>query len=294
MAEFGCLWQLETPVGTLEFNVLDSAGEGLRLTGVEGWDAPSMRSQVEVVPQADGATVFPSYDGARFPILHGVIVARSPESRTAWEDTIKQHARSIKRTDGVLRQWPTGYPARRCTVRQYDQVSIAASPGMVPRGFQIALVSGDPAVVSDLQHHVDTSGLQPGEGSWVFPHVFPFSFGDTASGGTASLNVGGNTETFPVIQIYGQASSPRVANLTTGEQLSLTALALGPADYAEIDCAAQTVTLNGSTLHSLIGALDVASSTFWTLEPGTNQIQLTASQFAAGAYAKVLYRDAWA
>lgn len=294
MAEFGCLWTLETPVGTLEFNVFDSDGEGYRLTGVDGWDAPSMRSAVEVVPQADGATVFPSYDGARFPIVSGQIRAFTSESRTRLEDGLKAHMRAIKRTDGVLRQFPTGYPARRCTVRQYDQVSIAASAGMGPRGFQLAFVSGNPAIVSDLEHTVDTSGLQPGQGSWVFPHVFPLSFGDTASGGTATVNVGGNTETLPTIRIYGQASSPRVANLTTGEQLSLTALALGPADYAEIDCAAQTVTLNGSSLHSLIGALDVATSTFWPLEPGTNQIQLTASQFAAGAYAKVLYRDAWA
>jgi hypothetical protein len=295
MAEYGCRWTLETPLGVLEFNgTPDANGEYLRLTAVEGWDGASMRSSVEVVPQADGATVFPSYDGARFPVLAGLIVAFTPQTRTAWEDLIKAHVRAIKRADGVLRQYPTGHPPRRCRVRQYDQVAIAPSQGLQPRPFQIHLVSGDPAIVSDIELAVDTTGLQPGQGSWGFPFAFAFAFGDTASGGTATVQAGGNAPTYPTIRVYGQATSPRVANLTTGESLSLSALSLAAGDFAEIDTAAKTVTLNGSSLHSLIGALDIPTSTFWALQPGPNTIQLTASQFAAGAYAEIRWRDGWA
>lgn len=293
MAEFGIWHELETPRGTLEINPA-GGGDGLYLTNVAGMDGATVRAPIEARPQADGAIAFDHFRGARYITLEGYLRATSQggsedlATRTVLEDRLRAYTDSILRANGTLRFAPSGQPKRRVTVRLIEQVQIR---GGLLKEWQVQLVAHDPLVYSDAESAQDTTGLQPGEGSLSLPFVLPFSVGDVASGGTATVVNAGTVPTPPTVRIYGQATSPAVTNLTTGETLSLIGLSLSSGDYAEVDMAAETVTLNGDAGTSLVGSVDVPRSTFWRLEPGPNEIQLTATQFAAGAKATAVWRD---
>lgn len=254
---------------------------------------------MDPIPQRDGATVFDFFRGPRYPILEGYIRShghgdsRDLTTRNELEDKLRAHTSAIVRADGILRWFPSGFAPRRLTVRLLDQVQIKGGAGMVPREFQVALIAADPVIVSDLELSQATAELEPGPGAFGFAFSFPFSFGDVSSGGTTTVVNTGNVEARPRLRVYGQITSPRVANLTTGQAVALPGLALSSGDYAEIDCGEETVRLNGGDV-SLLSNLDVASSEFWTLASGQNAIQLTAAQFESGAYAQVVWRDAWA
>lgn len=289
-------YTLDTPAGRITLNPTDGS-DGFYLTDVAGMDGAVVRTVVEPVPQADGATVFPAWLGARYPVLEGYIKAVSDADtdenlarRGELEDTLRGYAESMLRADGALRWKPAGKPWRRVTVRLAEAVQIR---GGFLKEWQLALVAEDPRVYSDDEHTADTSGLTAGGGSWLWPHGWPHSFGAPSSGGTVTVTNAGTVPTAPVIRLYGYALAPAIVNLTTGEGLSLVNLQLGQGDYAEVDMRRQTVTLNGDDGTSLLGGLDVPRSTFWQLAVGQNQIQYQAAGLAGSAFARVLWRDAW-
>lgn len=101
MAEVYIPYNLETPYGTMNFN-LD--GDGFKLTSVEGLDSPAIRSSMQPAPGRDGIVLFDSYRGARQPMLQGFIRVTSGNlaDRLALEDQLRSYTNSILRQNGVL------------------------------------------------------------------------------------------------------------------------------------------------------------------------------------------------
>lgn len=291
MAEFGIVYTLETPLGTLTFNPSPNPGDGyLRLAAVEGLDGGVLRSTVEPVPQADGATVFDAYRGAMYPILRGQIKASVLSTRRGLEDDLRALTDSIVRADGILRWTPSGAATRRVTVRLLEALQI--NGGLI-KEFNLALVAGDPTVYADAQQTSDTVALTVGGGAEVFPHGFPYSYGDPSGGGTVNVTNGGRVRTYPVVKIYGPVSAPAIYNVTTGKVVSFSGLTIAAGDFLEVDMRAETVELNGSPDVNLIGRIDSVGSEFWALEPGVNSIRLSGSGFDANTKASVVWRDAY-
>ncbi len=302
MAETHIPYELETPRGTLYFNTYDANGNGYRIEQVGGLDSAVLRSTVENRPQAPGAIVFPGIDGARYPILSGIIrVTDADEAlnlvrRRELEDKFRSCASSLKPGPlGTLRWTPSGAPMRRLgAVQLIDQPFVSGSAGSVVKEWSLALIAGDPMVYSDTEFEASTVALAPGVGSWGFPFSFPFSFGSASTGGSVLLYNGGDEPAWPKVRIYGSCVAPRVANLTLGQAVNLPGLAIPAGNYAEVDMLNETVYLNGSDALSLGGSIDSISSEFWQLGLGDNAIQLTASAFVAGARASVVWRDCYA
>jgi hypothetical protein len=68
--ELAIPWYLDTPLGTITFV---RAGDGYRVQQVQNMDGAQIRAASEQLPAWDGAIVYDSYRGGRFPVLSGII-----------------------------------------------------------------------------------------------------------------------------------------------------------------------------------------------------------------------------
>lgn len=290
--EFSVPYTLETPRGTLTFNDTAS-GSYYWLNGIDGMDGAAVRTNVDVKPQRDGAILHNSYLGARTIVLTGQVVAGSFETRRTMLDDLAAHVVSILRANGTLRFTPTGGSARQLTVRAFDKAVVR---GGVVKEFQLTLLAPDPFVYSDTLFSASTSPLTGGgtAGGVALPHAFPFSFGEYTAGGEVTVTNSGNVNSYPVVRVYGPITAPTLRNLTTGSVLSFPGLSVSAGSYAALDMAAETARLDDLASSPLIRYLDVASSEFWPLIPGSNIVRLTGSSFSSATNATVLYRHAFA
>ena len=298
MAERGIPYKLTTPYGSVIFNDLSAFMAGqpcFLLTNVSGVDGGAVRATVERIPQRDGAVIFDAFQGEMQPILEGKIWAKTAAEIRERADYLKACCKSILRSDGTLSWFPSGAPDRQVLVRLFDKPTIQSQSGTWSRTFQLSLVSPDDRAFSLTQYSQDSTLLASAVGgTFVLPTILPFSFGDATAGGDASCLNSGNTDSYPVIRIYGSVAAPRITNITTGLYVSMLGLSVGLGDYVEIDMRNETVRLNGNEDVSLIAFLDVANSTFFPLIPGTNSIRLTGSNpDGTNAKATVIWRDAW-
>lgn len=154
----------------------------------------------------------------------------------------------------------------------------------------------DPRAFSQTQTTTTGAALSSSGGGKTYPFVYPRLYTATG-GGTCSPVNAGTDDTPPIFRIYGYAVNPQIVNLTTQERIvlgSASSLAtISSGDYLEIDVAARTLRLNGSTTGDRASFLDSAGSTWFELAPGTNYLQLIATDYDAGARLDVLARDAY-
>lgn len=159
--------------------------------------------------------------------------------------------------------------------------------------WQAQFFAEDPRAYSQTLTKESSDALAPAGGGMVFSFGFPFTF-STSSGGTVSVMNSGKRKTPAVFRINGYCLNPQIVNLDTGERIILgkdSAAAEVPAgSYFELDVAARTVKLNGTT--SVRNLLDSANTTWWELPPNLTNLQLQAAD-SSGATLDVLYRDAF-
>lgn len=286
---------VDTPRGTLAFNAT-AYGAGVpqfRLDGDSGFALTSaVRVAQDDLPGRDGTLLGDGLGKGMTANLRGSIRAASLADRALALQMLRGYLRSILRADGTLRWTPTGMTERRLTVRLLEDPLDA---GPVVKTFSFSLVSPTANFCSSVQQTIDTSGLTGSIGGGIeFPFDFPVNFGDAGSSGTANVTNAGDTDAYPVVRVYGAIAAPVLRNQTTGKYVSLPGLTLNAGDYAEIDMRGETIVLNGSQSFSLIGSLDVAASSFWSLAPGVNVISLSGSSPDANAKARVIFRDTFA
>lgn len=150
----------------------------------------------------------------------------------------------------------------------------------------VELYATDPLIYSDTLMDVQT-GLSTPSGGMVFPLVFPLVFGSTGSFGTITVTNTGTVSTAPKFHIVGPVTNPTIRNETLDKQLTVS-IVLAAGDYLDIDVAARSVLLNGST--SRYSSLTTAQ--WFNLVPGGNEIRFTAAG-ATAATVDVIYRSAW-
>lgn len=133
-----------------------------------------------------------------------------------------------------------------------------------------------------------------------YPYYISSEETQTALSGTGVQTIynAGNTDSFPVIEVYGPSSSFVVLNDSVldfdGNPLNVTyndalpgAVAVGGGDYIEFVHFVGTAYLNGSGARRLSG-VDFRATTFFPLVPGDNFVAVV------GATALVKSNDAWA
>lgn len=115
-----------------------------------------------------------------------------------------------------------------------------------------------------------------------FPYAIDFTQISSSFSGSQALNNVGNTPFWPVFKVTG--GGPFVlSNDTTGMAIVFIGTYSG---YAEIDTFRNTIYQNGSGAN-LKDGLDVETSDFWSLVPGSNVVTVV------GGNVEVLWQAAW-
>lgn len=99
----------------------------------------------------------------------------------------------------------------------------------------------------------------------------------------------GDVGSSPIIKIYGPGTEFKIENTTTGEYIELKGVEIKEKEYFEIDFKNHTIKKNGTTY--AYNALVFATSKWWKLEPGGNEITVTGLNFSAES--KIIWQDTY-
>jgi hypothetical protein len=112
--------------------------------------------------------------------------------------------------------------------------------------------------------------------------------------GSPVVVAGGNMAAPWTASLYGPATGPKFANDSAGLTLEFTDdLVLAAGEFVALDSQAHTALLNGDTASSVLGSLNFATSDWWMMQPGPNQLRYYPDAAAPGAVAELSYRPRW-
>jgi hypothetical protein len=118
-----------------------------------------------------------------------------------------------------------------------------------------------------------------------FP-FFPLNLGGDAVSSQLSIDYDGDVKTFPVWTIHGPGDDPKLINQTTGESLSISNVTLDDTQTITIDTKLRQITLDDNI--NLLPQL-AWGSTFWTLEPGINQVKIEMANATSDSSIQLAY-----
>lgn len=269
--------QLLTPNGTLTFG--GTSIPRLMVVDAPGFDNASLRTAVDPAPQKGGAIVHRALEGARYPGLKVLLQGADAPGVATYEDTIKSYVGSILSTQGRVLFTPPGQAQRFAEVNAYDMVEftpVQTGDFGEPVGFykvgMIPLVASDP-----------------------YTYTYTQDVNDILPGGSLAISNLGNAPSFPVLRVYGPFSAFTITNTITAQAVAMgnaNPMSITTGHYVEIVNKWETCVLDGNVRH-IEGYLDVTSTNFWSLSPGSNTI--TASFVGSGGTTKVtvLSNSAW-
>ena len=163
------------------------------------------------------------------------------------------------------------------------------------QAFRLVCKIKDPTIYGYPSKTASTQGtdVTTGGGAAEFPFAFPVVFGASEFSVTASANNAGTIAAYPLsILVVGPVNNPKITNVTTGEYIEITENLSSSSEILTItyDKDTLTVAINGN---SVLGSV-TATSTFFKLQPGTNQLTLTGTSIGEDAYVTVNFYDSYA
>jgi hypothetical protein len=258
------------------------------ITGVDGMDLMAVRQADEKRPYDHGAIdLSPDLLPNRVIILRADVISPQPSDliffRTA--TAIRNHAQT--QLLPLVWQLP-GQGKKMCMARVRNRAfpidrNFALGFGNVTLQFW----APDPFVYDNNQKSVVVTSPIVVTG-FGFPIAFPLTFGGDLGGSSiADLTNLGDIYTYPTATIYGPIVNPTLSNTTYGQDWHLN-MTLSAGDVLVVDFKERTAVLNIS--QSVYSYID-ATSIWWHLMPGTNEIRLSGG--GVGGSAQVVWRDAW-
>jgi hypothetical protein len=193
-----------------------------------------------------------------------------------------------------------GLSARRINLRPVEDGMGPLTPGDFASGVKevpFRLVASDPAIYDDS---VESETLPPftPAGGFSWPAAWPISWGAAGTGGTGTVTLGGDWESWPTFTISGPSSgtltNPIIENVSTGDRLALNnngGVSMSPGQSLIIETHPARRSIAFSTGASRRGKLSDDSDWF-PLLPGANQLRFRASGSTTDATVLVEARTA--
>ena len=126
--------------------------------------------------------------------------------------------------------------------------------------------------------------------TWPEPGIAGISFDPGSSAGRNYITNYGNMVAPVRMVLTGRCESPTIYNRTTGEQITFVGLTLAESESLVIDTETGSVIVGSSSYYSKI---DWTYSSWWGLAPGTNEIELAASNVDENCQLTVTSRARW-
>jgi phage-related protein len=258
------------------------------------WQAKG-RFMPEVLHEEDGV---PGQPGARhrasrhkehdFTIRITISAADEPGLRTAQRAMVS--SMDPTRGEGTIRVTSPLADVREIPVYYVDGLQMDESPGASGPTMQqcdVTFRAYDPY----WRDPSDVSGtFTIGAAPTFFP-IFPIRLAASQIAASQPVLNGGDVDTWPVITLVGPGGAITLRNLTTGKSTVFSTVALGAGESIVIDTrpGVKTVTKNDGS--NLFSDLDPTTA-LWSLQPGSNSVQLEMSGASVGASSLVFaYRQ---
>jgi hypothetical protein len=258
------------------------------LERIEGLDMPEIRLQEQDRDGAHGSFAFAKYTRSRAITITGAV--RVPE-----ESGVEEYLDSLK-VNYAPSENPLPFYYKHPNVAQKVincnslgvryPVDIAWNIRYVP--FQILLIAEDPRAYGP-EITVGPVGLPVTSGGMSWPMTFNFGPTTAQVGGHMDCYNSGNSEAYPVITINDAVQSPRIKNLTTGNELTVD-YTLKDGDQLVLDTRTRTLYLNGGDRTDLVSQF---VNKWPLLAVGENTLQFHATAYSATADATTKYRSVW-
>lgn len=280
---------LSTATGNVTLHSTASGSNAVvtRAEGLQG--VAPVRNLITQRSQASGGFVRSRFTDTRTITLEGEVLGSSIEGAFDNFDTIASAIYDSIGTERTLK-WTRDASGQQLQagVRLQDFQPLTLTDGAAWVKYQVSFVAPDPRVYSQTETTGTGNALAVAAGGKTYDYTYTRGY-NPSSGGDVAYNNTGSVPTPPIIRIFGYCTSPQV--ILTDEIRLIFSGEVAPGDYLEIDAAARTVKLNGTT--SRLNLLDPVSSTFFALPVGSGSVQLVASNFDANARADLIYRPAF-
>jgi len=254
--------------------------------GIKGLESPEVRESADVLVEADGGVHGNFYYGRRPIVLTGWIDPDPDQATSNLRQERLFRASNAMRKDAVLTWTEDGSVARRLVLRRQQQLVIASQR---PKTFQLPLVSAQAEIEAAAEQSLVLASGASGYLGFASPTVSPLQ-SVIAAGGQQFVVNAGTTPAYPILELSGPITNPRVLNNATGQEFRMIyTLAAGETLIA--DLRRRTVLLGGTV--SRYSAVEFPASKWWALKPGNNDIRLNAASAGAGAQVVVRWRDSW-
>lgn len=291
---------------------LQTAGDaGPYAVLVKDWDLgyPDVREvKIDQVAQ-NGVNDFTQYHGGRVVKLSVLVFDQNGTSKHQTLDLLRAACHPSHRPQLVIQA--DGWPQQRvltlrgqpmsCVIGQLAAAYAEATLSWIcPSGSMDALS----VTTAEVVPAAATTGLSFTPTNTLTGVGISFTPTNTLTGVGLSFTPGslsnvdtvtnaGTESTPPVITIYGKCASPVVKNRTTGEVFSIPGLTIFDGEYLTIDMANKTVLKNSDSGQSFYGQVDFSLSTWWTVQPGNNDIEFDASNVDNACVAFVSFTSRW-
>lgn len=236
--------------------------------GISGLDSPEVRDNAALIPAGDGGLHYDFFHGRRPVVVNGV---HRPDVTPAAHNLLAQkikRASNAMRADAILRWTNSGFPERRLSVRRNGPTRV--SVGRRPKTFSLELIDSDYRLLSELEH--DSGAKAPNV-------TFDVD------------NLGDELASWRWVLTGPNAATIRLRNITAGLEVRFKpTFALAAGEVLEVDLAPPwpTITVDGDPAYAEV---DFLPTTWWGLEPGVNQLQVTAG--AGAGTSRFYHRDAY-
>jgi hypothetical protein len=253
----------QATLGTLRLGAVDTSGVAWFLQGVEGWDSPEVRAELQDREADHGSWASPVYLGSRPITLKGTVEA---PDRPTLDGALDQLYAAASLTDTTLTVWEA--TPKQATVRRSGKV-LAEYVTDRTATWSVMVTAADPRRYSTTLQSATT-----------------------VSGQINATN-SGSMDTRPILTIAGPVVAPVVSALyPDGSVRQLTySLDLASGDVLVIDTDAHTVVLNGGVSRRRF--MTVASG--WPTIPAGSAVnyQFQSSTYSALPMLTATWRSAW-
>lgn len=260
-------------------------------SGITGLlDVADTRESADDLTEGDGGVHGNFWMSRRSGTLQGWFDVQAMSTVNANVQKLKRASRAL-RGDCVLTWTESGSAIQKqLTLRRAGGKSLQIT-GRRPKTFTLSLVSAEPRILSAVENSQIIVPGGSGELGITSPIASPLqtTFG---AAGNATITNSGDDISWPRFRIDGPITNPTLLNNTTGYRISL-AYTLAAGEYLTLDAnpRARTILLGGTANRA--SALIRASSQWWSLSPGSNDVRLLAAAYSSGAQLTTWWRHAF-
>ena len=259
------------------------------------------RLDLGIAEHRDASSPAPDMDGSNDPTwligARDVIVAGTmiPDVAELWEmrEALTSFASPRLRCTLTFQESPTS-PVRM--VRRARAFQIPTRANAAPLDAFRVVLRVERGVIESADERsaiVYASGAGASAGR-TYPLIYPRTYPQAPPVGSTPAVNAGRFDASPVMRVFGPCAGIEIENRTVGRALVFDpSFALNVGEYLEIDVAARTIRLNGDPAQSRQSALDFASSRWWSLASGTNDLRFTPTEYVIGARVEVIWHDTW-